>query len=786
MLTCVSVSSRCLANPQERAEAAGHNRPKGSERGRIVDGKLVGDIALKAQLDAVVAGAAASKESLAWYEELTRFIDKIRGRGPHDLRDESFLLELWDKNPVSAVGMGSVKVAPAVANPAFRTWFADWAAKPLPEDSVAVQARLVAFYDDLRDRMKALCGRVPALKINRVLCALYPGHFTTIADTGKLQILSRAMGGSPSDHPVYAHAFVLKRIGSLIGDVDASDTAALVRRICLPWFVYERTQDDAVPEDAATSFERFKPVPAALRLRGLMAMGMDFQTIVGFLPTLQEGASRDEVEDLIRQWRPGLSASAIKAYVNTLARGFGLFKRDGDTFTLSARGINLLESRDPDVFQDLLLTKVLGMDHVVKALDAGPMARSELVALLQRANPGWTGDYGPAAQLGWLRTFDVIEPREDRKSFRLTERGRRWVEHITWTPECLRKEPETIDDIQADSVRTDSLQLPMFPELAARLAELTAGRLNFERALVAQLHAALWFHPVRHFAVLTGISGSGKTQLALHYALALCGAASMADTNRVKIISVQPGWYDPAPLLGYVNPLQEASYRSAAFLQLVQRAAADPERPYVAILDEMNLSHPEQYLAPVLSAMETQGSLDLHDLAKGVTEVPPSIRYPANLALIGTLNMDETTHGLSDKVLDRAYTLEFWNIDVARFPGWSTSNLRPELLETARVVLAGLIDALAPVRLHFGWRTIDDVLGLLAFHAQLDTGVGALDDVIYAKVLPKLRGELSAKFQRALADTEKVLHDHGLARCKDKVKSLQEDLALTGSCRFWR
>ena len=213
----------------------------------------------------------------------------------------------------------------------------------------------------------------------------------------------------------------------------------------------------------------------------------------------------------------------------------------------------------------------------------------------------------------------------------------------------------------------------------------------------------------------------------------------------------------------------------------------EEEMTYVAILDEMNLSHPEQYLAPVLSAMETHGWLDLHQLGDEPAGVPMRVQYPANLAIIGTLNMDETTHGLSDKVLDRAFTLEFWNIDVGAFPGWSTVELPGEMKQKARAVLNELVEALAPVRLHFGWRTIDDVLRYLAFHGSLGaTDADALDGVVYAKVLPKLRGDTSPRFQKALQVTLEVLRKHRLERCVEKLMGMQEDLKATGSTRFWR
>ena len=74
--------------------------------------------------------------------------------------------------------------------------------------------------------------------------------------------------------------------------------------------------------------------------------------------------------------------------------------------------------------------------------------------------------------------------------------------------------------------------------------------------------------------------------------------------------------------------------------------------------------------------------------------VPRSIPYPKNLVLIGTVNMDETTMGLSDKVLDRAFTLEFWQISVNHWPGWNSCGLPKEQAEQVRALLIQLMKAL--------------------------------------------------------------------------------------------
>ena len=307
--------------------------------------------------------------------------------------------------------------------------------------------------------------------------------------------------------------------------------------------------------------------------------------------------------------------------------------------------------------------------------------------------------------------------------------------------------------------------------------------------MVESMHLGLWARDRRHFAVLTGLSGTGKTQLAIEYAKALTGEGEESN-GRIRTIAVQPGWYDPTPLLGYVNPLGEDRYTASEFLRLLIRANKDPSTPYVCVLDEMNLSHPEQYLAPILSAMELEhGEIDLHGGDADEYGVPRSIPYPDNLVLIGTVNMDETTMGISDKVLDRAFTLEFWDVDVDRWPGWENTNLIDQEAEMVRELLKRVMDVLAPARLHFGWRVIEEVVRFMelrqAQSAELPVD-DALDRVIYAKVLPKLRGDDSPRFRKALAECHTVLNERTLTRSARKVEELIEDVEQTGSFRFWR
>ena len=411
------------------------------------------------------------------------------------------------------------------------------------------------------------------------------------------------------------------------------------------------------------------------------------------------------------------------------------------------------------------------------------MSVSALNDALRKVNPGWTSDRALTSLTFWLRALQLVETRAD-KLLHLTELGETWAAQIYWEPQSLTPDAGAVStSVVPYSEEAVPFERPSLETIQRSFPEDIA----FPIGLVARLDAGLWSHPRRHFAVLTGLSGAGKTVLARGYALAL----HEGQTNPAEgllTVPVQPGWHDPSCLLGYVNPLNSESYVRTAFVDFLLRASADTERPYTVVLDEMNLSHPEQYLAPLLSAMETGGHIDFHAQDNDISGVPATITYPNNLVIIGTVNMDETTHGLSDKVLDRAAVIEFWDIDVEAFPGWKTSVLSEAKITKVRDTLKGLVKALRPARLHFGWRTIHDVIGYIeqAGRGGVIDFDAALDQAIYAKVLPKLRGEDTPRVQAAFADSRTLLRDMKLEDSATKVGELLEDLRSLGSARFWR
>ena len=151
-------------------------------------------------------------------------------------------------------------------------------------------------------------------------------------------------------------------------------------------------------------------------------------------------------------------------------------------------------------------------------------------------------------------------------------------------------------------------------------------------------------------------------------------------------VTVRPDWRDSKSLLGYYNPLTGA-YEWTPFLRFLLRAVQSYEArdglAWFVILDEMNLAHVEYYFADLLSVLEsgrdedgwTREPLRLGYPDEAAGNLPPrELKLPPNLYIVGTVNVDETTHAFSPKVLDRAFTLELTDVDFT-----ATRSLLPPL-----------------------------------------------------------------------------------------------------------
>ena len=287
--------------------------------------------------------------------------------------------------------------------------------------------------------------------------------------------------------------------------------------------------------------------------------------------------------------------------------------------------------------------------------------------------------------------------------------------------------------------------------------------LKFDLQLISRYCASLLTKP---FVILTGLSGSGKTKLAQAFAEWIC-----ENSTQYRLVPVGADWTNREPLLGFPNALENEKYVKPdnRVLDLIIEAGKNVDKPYFLILDEMNLSHVERYFADFLSTMESKGEIFLHEGTEDWNGVPPSVRLPKNLFIIGTVNIDETTYMFSPKVLDRANTIEFriteeemgeflknpGEVDLKKLNGkgkgfgGSFVNLATGVVEKndevlkINSVLSNFFVQLKIAGAEFGYRTASEIQRFARVVQVMspDTNIeDIIDFAILQKLLPKLHG----------------------------------------------
>jgi 5-methylcytosine-specific restriction protein B len=303
---------------------------------------------------------------------------------------------------------------------------------------------------------------------------------------------------------------------------------------------------------------------------------------------------------------------------------------------------------------------------------------------------------------------------------------------------------------------------------------------------IRRYHTAMNFLEHKHFVILSGLSGTGKTQLALKYARAVHGVTSNdAPDPLLFVCPVRPEWTDPTGLTGYYDVLSNR-YVVPPFLEAVLVATAHRDSPVFVVLDELNLARVEHYFSDVLSCVETGEPLQLHSNSvplEGTNRmsIRAAIAVPNNLYITGTVNVDETTNPVSNKVLDRAMVIDMSNVELAGFLDDLVSR-DPELQGARAAIEARLLavqSLMVPHGLGFGYRVAEEVVRYQAFatrHLQA-TPDAVIDDLMVQKVLVKLRGTETQR--RLLTDLTAALA--GLEKSQALLNRLTDELTEFGS-----
>jgi len=277
------------------------------------------------------------------------------------------------------------------------------------------------------------------------------------------------------------------------------------------------------------------------------------------------------------------------------------------------------------------------------------------------------------------------------------------------------------------------------------------------------------------FVILSGISGTGKTKIVQWFAESL-GATE--ENGQFHLIPIRPDWNDGSDLLGYVDI--KGDFKEGPLTKIIKQANETPYLPFFVLLDEMNLARVEYYFSDILSVMETRRWENDQIITSNLLSkelIGENLKVPSNLYIIGTVNMDETTHPFSKKVLDRANTIEFNRVelsyleflkeikDVAPVPIFNENlaskylHLKdvyadyPDLVVQTTEELDKINKSLQIMNAHVGYRVRDEICFYLAYNAedQLMSYEEALDHCILQKILPRMMGS-DSRVERVLKE----------------------------------
>ena len=404
-------------------------------------------------------------------------------------------------------------------------------------------------------------------------------------------------------------------------------------------------------------------------------------------------------------------------------------------------------------------------------------------------------------------TRSALDARLAHLKAEIARREGRTVDGETGETDPLRELKETPPVIM--TMRTwDSAPRENEADVIKRVERrLRAKGLDYPARTLRAFHTAMKVNETTQMAVLAGISGTGKSQLPRHYAAGM-GIGFLQ-------VPVQPRWDSPQDLMGFYNYI-EGKFRPTDMaralwaLDELNNDDAEQDRMMMILLDEMNLARVEYYFSDFLSRLESRprpddvGDRNERKDAEIELEIPnmeqaPRIFPGYNLLFAGTMNEDESTQSLSDKVVDRANILRFsaprkikdgqaegtveptLALSQQTWESWGRSSASVDGDRRVTSRIEKMVELMRDFKRPFGHRLGRAIMAYAANYPEVEGGRGvddALADQVEMRLLPKLRGVetdmAGPQFSKLMTFVERDLGDDALAEAIGESISLAE------------
>ncbi len=306
---------------------------------------------------------------------------------------------------------------------------------------------------------------------------------------------------------------------------------------------------------------------------------------------------------------------------------------------------------------------------------------------------------------------------------------------------------------------------------------------DLPKRLQKAFHTSLKTSDISSLTVMAGVSGTGKSAFPKLYAQSM-GIHFLP-------LAVEPRWDSPQDLFGFLNYMEnrfESTTLGRSLVQFNNSPHADNnanlnDKILLVLLDEMNLARIEYYFSEFLSKLEIRRNVNIGNQAdyrmvsteiyagnkgNGELNINPSepiyLYAGSNVLFVGTMNEDETTQSLSDKVIDRANVLYFGKpnrlktqtqqisndtfapINVENWKSWIVQPNEKTITDFDRIenLLNDINSTLSDLGRPFGWRTYKAMMSYIANHPNVNidgnSGMAPLSDQVAMRVMPKLKG----------------------------------------------
>lgn len=422
-------------------------------------------------------------------------------------------------------------------------------------------------------------------------------------------------------------------------------------------------------------------------------------------------------------------------------------------------------------------------------------------------------------------------------------------------------------DFILDSVPVEWNEL--YPHLTEHNIENTKKRFEKKASTIVPTNYDKYLRALRTkpFMLLAGISGTGKSRIVRELAFKSCPPylrdADGTTPGNYLMVEVKPNWHDSSELLGYYSHLANngnGGYVFTPFTKFLVKAMMFPNVPFFVCLDEMNLAPVEQYFAEFLSVLETRKHDKDNYIQTGVLVKPeyfqgisdhvgdgyicteffpdglPKIDYPVytntiltnkglslpdNVFIIGTVNMDDTTHQFSRKVIDRAMTIEMnggkltemfgHSADLEYLPAdqvWELEKFLPQYVNADEVVAAhpeyewliqtqlpaileDINDVLRDTPFQVSYRVLNEMV--IYFSVLVESGMPseeaknlAVDQMLLMKILPRIEGDCDMLMLDAQTCRLDKLEPFAASEdTKKKIAEMKNRLNKQEFTRFW-